>query len=68
MSLLKFINDEPVTREEILTVRPISTKSKPLPPGENCNEDIMCEIFSVLCTVCEKQCDGTPCSDPRCEW
>lgn len=26
------------------------------------------EIYTILCTQCERMCDGTPCSDENCEW
>ena len=63
MSLLKWLDGEQITRDEILTVKP-----KPLPPSETCNEDIVLEPIDEIdrgqyCTICNMLTTGLPCRD-----
>jgi hypothetical protein len=72
--LLWATEDKPVTNVlDLFTVRP-RAKKKPKYDEEQPsdivnNADITSEIYTILCTVCEKQSDGNPCGlDEKCPW
>lgn len=48
----------------------LSVKPKPIPEGENVNEDIIIDEIDrgEFCPTCNRLVPGLPCSDKDCPW